>query len=81
MCTPRSTSSCSTAVLPRKLRLSRDKQYMYLSIPIDEGPVYHFGETEVVCNVPGLDSGDLQRLLVDGASAEQLDALTVERAG
>lgn len=27
-----------------QLRLSRDKQYMYLSIPIDEGPVFTIGE-------------------------------------
>lgn len=26
-----------------QLRLSRDKQYMYLSIPVDEGPVFNIG--------------------------------------
>ncbi|KAB2907059.1 MAG: outer membrane protein assembly factor BamA [Kofleriaceae bacterium] len=27
-----------------QLRLSRDKRYMYLSIPIDEGPVFYIGD-------------------------------------
>ena len=26
-----------------QLRLSRDKQYMYLSIPVDEGPIFTIG--------------------------------------
>ena len=29
-----------------QLRLSRDKQYMYLSIPIDEGPVFTIGAVD-----------------------------------
>jgi outer membrane protein insertion porin family len=31
---------------------------------IDEGPLYHFGETEIVCNIPQVNSNDLQRLLL-----------------
>lgn len=29
-----------------QIRLSRDKRYMYLSIPIDEGPVFQIGEVK-----------------------------------
>jgi outer membrane protein insertion porin family len=35
-----------------------------LTFSIDEGPLYHFGEINVVSNVPGLDSEKLRRLLV-----------------
>ena len=35
-----------------------------LTFSIDEGPLYHFGDINVVCNVPGLDSEKLRRLLV-----------------
>jgi outer membrane protein insertion porin family len=35
-----------------------------LTFSIDEGPLYHFGEVTVVCNVPGLDGEKLRRLLV-----------------
>jgi outer membrane protein insertion porin family len=31
---------------------------------IDEGPLYHFGDIEIVCNVPGLDCRGLRRLPV-----------------
>ena len=32
-----------------------------LTFSIDEGPLYHFGDISVVCNVPGLDSEKLRR--------------------
>ncbi len=35
-----------------------------LTFSIDEGPLYHFGEINVVSNVPGLDSEKLRRLLL-----------------
>src|SRR5437762_11084033 len=35
-----------------------------LTLSIDEGPLYHFGEINVVSNVPGLDSEKLRRLLL-----------------
>ena len=35
-----------------------------LTFSIDEGPLYHFGEVNVVSNVPGLDSEKLRRLLL-----------------
>lgn len=35
-----------------------------LTFSIDEGPLYHFGDVNIVCNVPGLDGEKLRRLLV-----------------
>jgi outer membrane protein insertion porin family len=35
-----------------------------LTFSIDEGQLYHFGDTSIVCNVPGLDAEKLRRLLV-----------------
>jgi outer membrane protein insertion porin family len=35
-----------------------------LTFSIDEGPLYHFGDIDVVCNVPGLDPEKLRRVLV-----------------
>lgn len=35
-----------------------------LTFTIDEGERYHFGDISVVCNVPGVDSEKLRRLLV-----------------
>jgi outer membrane protein insertion porin family len=35
-----------------------------LTFSIEEGPLYHFGDISMVCNVPGLDPEKLRRLLV-----------------
>jgi outer membrane protein insertion porin family len=35
-----------------------------LTFSIEEGSLYHFGDVNVVCNVPGLDAGKLRGLLV-----------------
>jgi outer membrane protein insertion porin family len=35
-----------------------------LTFTIDEGPLYHFGDISVACNVPGLDSEKLRHQLV-----------------
>jgi outer membrane protein insertion porin family len=35
-----------------------------LTFTIDEGPLYHFGDINLVCNVPGLDTEKLRRLLL-----------------
>jgi outer membrane protein insertion porin family len=40
-----------------------------LTFSIDEGPLYHFGDINVVGNVPGLDSEKLRRLLVARSGA------------
>ena len=33
-----------------------------LTFAIDEGPLYHFGDVSVTCNIPGLDCDKLRRL-------------------
>ena len=40
-----------------------------LTFSIDEGSLYHFGDINVVCNVPGLDPEKLRRLLVARSGA------------
>jgi outer membrane protein insertion porin family len=53
-----------------------------LTFSIDEGPLYHFGDINVVCNVPGLDALKLHRLPVarsgavfDGSALDKSDEL------
>jgi outer membrane protein insertion porin family len=53
-----------------------------LTFAIDEGPLYHFGEVTLVCNVPGLDPEKLRRLLLvhsgalfDGSALDKTDEL------
>ncbi len=45
-----------------QLRLSRDKQYMYLSIPIDEGPVFTIGEVKFKGDLIGTKEKNLERV-------------------
>jgi len=40
-----------------------------LTFTIDEGPIYHFGDINVVSNVPGVDTEKLHRLLVARSGA------------
>ena len=40
-----------------------------LTFTIDEGPIYHFGDINLVSNVPGLDTEKLHRLLVARSGA------------
>jgi outer membrane protein insertion porin family len=40
-----------------------------VTFSIDEGALYHFGDVNIVCNVPGLDAGKLRRLLVTRSGA------------
>src|SRR5258707_8491396 len=59
-----------------------------LTFSIDEGPLYHFGDITVICNVPGLDGEKLRRLLVarpgavfDGNALDKTDeVLAIELA-
>jgi outer membrane protein insertion porin family len=65
-----------------------DKKGFTVTFSIDEGAVYRFGAIDIVCNVPGLDSNDLRRLLVarqdqvfDNTALEKsIDAVTTELA-
>jgi outer membrane protein insertion porin family len=40
-----------------------------LTFSIDEGPLYHFGQSNIVCNVPGLDPEKLRGLLLTRSGA------------
>jgi outer membrane protein insertion porin family len=40
-----------------------------LTFSIDEGPLYHFGDINIICNVPGLDPEKLRHLLVARSGA------------
>jgi outer membrane protein insertion porin family len=40
-----------------------------LTFSLDEGPLYHFGESNIVCNVPGLDPEKLHGLLLTRSDA------------
>ena len=53
-----------------------------LTFAIDEGPLYHFGDITIVCDVPGLDPEKLRRLLqvrsgalFDGTALDKTDEL------
>jgi outer membrane protein insertion porin family len=47
-----------------------------LTFSVDEGPLYHFGDINVVCNVPGLDPEKLRRLpLIRGGAVFDGNAL------
>ncbi len=53
-----------------------------LTFTIDEGPLYHFGEVTLVCNVRGIDPEKLRRLLLvrsgalfDGNALDKTDEL------
>jgi outer membrane protein insertion porin family len=45
-----------------QLRLSRDKQYMYLSIPIDEGPIFTIGTVNFKGDLIGTPQKNLERI-------------------
>jgi outer membrane protein insertion porin family len=45
-----------------QLRLSRDKQYMYLSIPVDEGPVFTIGAVNFKGDLIGSAQQNLEKI-------------------
>ncbi len=47
-----------------QLRLSRDKQYMYLSIPVDEGPVFTIGEVKFKGDLIGSKEKNLEKIRI-----------------
>ena len=47
-----------------QLRLSRDKQYMYLSIPIDEGPVFTIASVNFKGDLIGSAAENLKKVLL-----------------
>ena len=59
-----------------------------LTFTIDEGQLYHFGDIDIVCNVPGLDPEKLHRLLLaragavfDGNALEKTTEILATRTG
>lgn len=48
-----------------QIQLSRDKRYMYLSIPIDEGPVFRIGKIDFQGDLIGKKADYYQRLTVE----------------
>ena len=47
-----------------QLRLSRDKQYMYLSIPVDEGPVFTIGSVNFKGDLIGSAGKNLEKVSI-----------------
>jgi outer membrane protein insertion porin family len=47
-----------------QLRLSRDKQFMYLSIPIDEGPVFSIGTISFKGDLIGSSAKNLEKIKI-----------------
>jgi len=47
-----------------QLRLSRDKQFMYLSIPIDEGPVFTIGTVNFKGDLIGAAAKNLEKIKI-----------------
>ncbi|MBL0213677.1 MAG: outer membrane protein assembly factor BamA [Myxococcales bacterium] len=45
-----------------QLRLSRDKQFMYLSIPVDEGPVFSIGAVNFKGDLIGTAQANLEKI-------------------
>jgi outer membrane protein insertion porin family len=60
----RSKGYADASVTSAKTEYDPALQGFTLTFSIDEGPLYHFGDITVVCNVPGLDSAKLRPLLV-----------------
>ncbi|HLL22650.1 MAG TPA: outer membrane protein assembly factor BamA [Kofleriaceae bacterium] len=47
-----------------QLRLSRDKQYMYLSIPVDEGPIFTIGSVNFKGDLIGTADKNLDKIRI-----------------
>jgi outer membrane protein insertion porin family len=84
----RSKGYADASVTSAKVEYNAATKGFTLTFSIDEGPLYHFGDTTIVCNVPGLDAEKLRRLLVvrngaifDGNALDKTDeVLAIELA-
>src|SRR5258705_7379363 len=84
----RSKGYADASVTSAKVEYDPAIKGFMLTFSIDEGPLYHFGDTTIVCNVPGLDAEKLRRLLVvrnaaifDGNALDKTDeVLAIELA-
>jgi outer membrane protein insertion porin family len=59
----RSKGYADASVPEAKAEYDPVKHGFTLTFSIDEGPLYHFGDISLVCDVPGLDPQKLRRLL------------------
>ncbi len=84
----RSKGYADAAVTSASAEYDPAAQGFILTFSIDEGPLYHFGDIDVVCDVPGLDGGKLRGLLLarpgavfDGNALDKTtNALAIELA-
>jgi outer membrane protein insertion porin family len=58
----RSKGYADASVSPARAEYDPAATGFTVTFAIDEGPLYHFGDVSVVCNIPGLDSEKLRRL-------------------
>jgi outer membrane protein insertion porin family len=84
----RSKGYADASVTSAKAEYDPTTKGFALTFSIDEGPLYHFGDINIVCNVPELDSEKLRRLLVarpgavfDGGALDKTnEVLAIEMA-
>jgi outer membrane protein insertion porin family len=65
----RSKGYADASVVSAKAEYDPAVKGFTLTFTIDEGPLYHFGDVNVVCNVPGLDGEKLRPLLLTRSGA------------
>ena len=62
-----------------QLRLSRDKQYMYLSIPIDEGPVFTIASVSFKGDLIGTSAENLKKVTLRGGATFSRTSIAEDR--
>jgi outer membrane protein insertion porin family len=62
-----------------QLRLSRDKEYMYLSIPIDEGPVFSIGQVNFKGDLIGTPADNLAKIKMRPGSTFSRTSISEDR--
>jgi outer membrane protein insertion porin family len=84
----RSKGYADASVTSAKAEYDPAERGFTLTFSIDEGPLYHFGDVTIVCNVPGLDPEKLRPVLVartgavfdGGALDKTTEVLAIELA-
>src|SRR6202163_93823 len=80
----RSKGYADASVTAAKAEYDPAERGFTLTFSIDEGPLYHFGDINIVCNVPGLDPQKLRGLLLTRSGAvfngDALDKTTEDHA-
>ena len=61
------------------LRLSRDKRYMYLSIPIDEGPIFSIGSVHFKGDLIGGEAANAKRIKMHAGMTFSRTAIAEDR--